>query len=79
MYDVPITFSVVQNFTTPNGTVSVQSILISVQNFCPTQLSLYCNTATCFGPHTGSSSDCQMETPLIKLHMHTKYSLVAFL
>jgi hypothetical protein len=43
---LPITFSVAQNFTTTNDTVSVKSISISVQNFRPTQLFLYCNTAT---------------------------------
>jgi hypothetical protein len=78
IYDVPITLSLAQNFTSPNITVSVQSISIIVQNFRPTQLSLYCNTATCFGPHTGSSSGCQMKTYLIKVHTHTK-SLVSFL
>ena len=76
--------SIAQNFTTPNGTVSVQSMSISVQNFHPTQLFLYCNTATCFGTRNISSSGCQIKTTLKKVrtctkHTHTKYSLVSFL
>jgi hypothetical protein len=79
LYCLPITFSIVHIFTRPNDTVNVQSISIIVPNFPPTQLSHNCNTATRFGPHTGSSSDCQIKTTLKKVQTRTKCLLVSFL